>query len=157
MGSSSFSVLSFYLFILFMGFSRQQYWSGLPIPSPLDHILSELSTMTLLSWVALHSMAHSFIELYKTMVHVIRLVSFLRFGFQSVCPLMEDKRLMGAFWWERDWLSGKLGLVLMGRPMLSKSLIQFSLSVHKLMACVLRCFSRIWLFVMLSMDCSQSG
>ena len=52
LGSSSFSVLSFCLFILFMGFSRQEYWSGLPFPSPVDHILSELSTMTRLSWVA---------------------------------------------------------------------------------------------------------
>ena len=25
----------------------QEYWSGLPFPSPVDHILSELSTMTL--------------------------------------------------------------------------------------------------------------
>ena len=33
LGSSSFSVLSFCLFILFMGFSRQEYWSGLPLPS----------------------------------------------------------------------------------------------------------------------------
>ena len=56
LGSSSFSVLSFCLFILFMGFSRQEYWSGLPFPSPLDHILSDLSTMTRLSWVAPHSM-----------------------------------------------------------------------------------------------------
>ena len=31
-GSSSFSILSFCLFILFMGFSRQEYWSGLPFP-----------------------------------------------------------------------------------------------------------------------------
>ena len=47
-------------------------------------------------------------------------------GFQSICPLMEkDKRLMEASWWERK-LRGKLGLVLMGRAMLSKSLIQFS-------------------------------
>ena len=46
LGSSSFSVLSFYLFILFMGFSRQEYWSGLPFPSLVDHVLSELSTMT---------------------------------------------------------------------------------------------------------------
>ena len=51
------------LFILFMGFSRQEYWSGLPFPSPMDHVLSELSTMTRLSWVALHIMAHSFLEL----------------------------------------------------------------------------------------------
>ena len=57
-GSSSFSVLYFCLFILFMGLLRQEYWSGLPFPSPVDHILSELSTMNRLSWVALHSMAH---------------------------------------------------------------------------------------------------
>ena len=41
------------------------------IPFPVDPI-SELSTMTCLSWVALHSMAHSFIELDKAVVHVIR-------------------------------------------------------------------------------------
>ena len=51
-----FSVISFCLFILFMGFSRQEYWSGLPFPSPVDHILSEISTMTRLSWVAPHIM-----------------------------------------------------------------------------------------------------
>ena len=55
--SSSFTVLSFCLFILFMGFSRLEYWSGLPFPSPVDHILSDLSTMTHLPWVAPHSMA----------------------------------------------------------------------------------------------------
>ena len=59
LGSSFFSVISFCLFILFMGFSRQEYWSGLPLPSPADHIFPELSTMTHLSWVALHGMAHS--------------------------------------------------------------------------------------------------
>ena len=84
MVSSSFSILSFCLFILFMGFSRQEYWNGLPFPSPVDHILSELSTMTRLSWVALHGMAHSFIELDKAVVLVIRLVSFLWLWF-SVC------------------------------------------------------------------------
>ena len=62
LGSSSFSVLSFCLLILFMEFSRKEYWSGLPFASPVDYILSELSTMTCLSWVALHGMAHSFIE-----------------------------------------------------------------------------------------------
>ena len=54
LGSSSLSVLSFCLFILFMGFSRQEYWSGFPFPSLVDHILSDLSTMTHPSWVALH-------------------------------------------------------------------------------------------------------
>ena len=38
LGSSWFSILLFCLFILFMGFSRQEYWSGLPFPSPADHI-----------------------------------------------------------------------------------------------------------------------
>ena len=84
LGDSSFSVLSFCLFILFMGFSRQERWSGLPFPSPVDHALSELSTMTRLSWVALHGMTHSFIELDKAVVYVIRLVSFLWRWF-SVC------------------------------------------------------------------------
>ena len=53
LGSSSFSVLSFCLFILFMGFCRQEYWSGLPFPSPVDHILSELSSMTHPSYTGL--------------------------------------------------------------------------------------------------------
>ena len=42
----------------------------------MDHVLSELSTMTRPSWVALHGMAHSFIELDKAVVRVISLVSF---------------------------------------------------------------------------------
>jgi len=57
LGSSSFSVLSLCLFILFMGFSRKEYWSGLPFPSPVDHILSDLSTMTHPFWAAPHGMA----------------------------------------------------------------------------------------------------
>ena len=57
LGSSSFSILSFCLFILFMGFSKQEYWSGLLFLSPVDHILSDLSTMTHPSWVVPHGMA----------------------------------------------------------------------------------------------------
>ena len=37
LGSPSFSVISFCLFILFMGFSSQECWSGLPFPSPVDN------------------------------------------------------------------------------------------------------------------------
>ena len=85
LGSSSFSVLSYCLsYCSWVGFSRQEYWSGLPFPCSVDHILSELSTMTYLSWVALHGMAHSFIELDKAVVHMIRLVSFL-WLWLSVC------------------------------------------------------------------------
>ena len=60
-----------------MWFSRQEYWSGLPFPSPVYHILSELSSMTRLSWLALHGMALSFTELDKGVIQVISLVSFL--------------------------------------------------------------------------------
>ena len=86
LGSSSFTVLSFCLFILLMGLSRQEYWSGLPLPSPMDHVLSELSFMTHPSWVALHGMAHSFIELDKAVVHVISLISFLWWWFSFCLP-----------------------------------------------------------------------
>ena len=94
--SSYFSIISFCLFIPFVGFSRQEYWSGLPFPSPVDHVLSELSTMTHPSWVALNGMAHSFIELDKAVIHVISFISFLKSdsGFYSVWFLMDkDKRL----------------------------------------------------------------
>ena len=37
-GSSSFSILSFCIIILFMGFSRQEYWSGLPFPLWPTHL-----------------------------------------------------------------------------------------------------------------------
>ena len=85
-GEFIFQCYIFCLFILFIGFSRQEYWSGLPFPSPVDHVLSELSTMTHPSWVALHGMAHSFIELDKTVVHIISLISFLWLCFSFCLP-----------------------------------------------------------------------
>ena len=91
LGSSSFGVISFCCFTLLMGFSRQECWSGLPFSSPVDHVLSELSTRTHPSWVALHDMTHSFIELDKAVVHVIRLVSFLWLWF-SVCLSSDGER-----------------------------------------------------------------
>ena len=121
LGSSSFSVLSFCLFILLMGFSRQEYWSGLPFPSPVDHVLSELPTMTRSSWVALYGMAHNFIELDKDVVMWSVWLVFCDCDFHSVCSLMDkDNRLIEASWWERlieretvSWSDG--------RAMLSKS------------------------------------
>ena len=55
--------------------ARMLKWFAIPFPSgpcfvrTLQHIR--------LSWVALHGMAHSFIESDKAVGHVIRLVSFL--------------------------------------------------------------------------------
>ena len=102
LGSSSFSVLSFCLFLLLMGFLRRECWSGLPFPFPVNHILSELSTMACPSWVALYGMAHSFIELDRLWSMWLDWLVFCDCGFHSICPLMEkDKRLMGASWWKR--------------------------------------------------------
>ena len=110
--SNEYSVISFCLFILFMGFSRQENWRRLPFSSPVDRILSELSIMTRPSWVALHGRAHSSIELNEAVIHVISLVCFLWLRFSFCLP----------WWWirirglwkrpdRRDWLWGNLGLL----------------------------------------------
>ena len=75
----------FCLFILFMGFSRQEYGSGLPLQwttfyqtsPPWPHHLGWTHT----AWL-------SFIELDKAVVHTIRLACCLWLQFQSFCPLM---------------------------------------------------------------------
>ena len=97
LGSSSFSILSFCLFILFMGFSRQEYWSRLPFPSPVDHILSNLSTMIRPSWVAPQAWL-SFIELDKAVIHVIRLSSLF------VKALFTKNQDMCVHWWINTFL-----------------------------------------------------
>ena len=56
-------------FIQVMRILWQVYWGGLTFPPPEDQVLSELSAMTRLSWVALHSMAQSFIELCEPLRH----------------------------------------------------------------------------------------
>ena len=86
LGNSSLNVLSLCMFILFIRFSGQEYWSGLPFCSPVDHVLLELSTITHPSWVALHGMAHSFTELDRSVVYVIGLVSFLWLWFSFCLP-----------------------------------------------------------------------
>ena len=71
------SVSYLFAFSYYYGVLKARILKWFAIASPVDHILSELSTMTCLSWVALHGMAHSFIELDKAVVHVIRLASCL--------------------------------------------------------------------------------
>ena len=59
------------------------------------------STMTRPSWLALHGMAHSCIEIDKTVIHVISLVSFLWLWFSFYLPSKDkDKRLVEASQWE---------------------------------------------------------
>ena len=75
-----------YLFAFSYMNGIQECWCGFPFPSPVDHVLSELSTMTHLSWMALQSMARSFIELGKVVIHVISLISFLWLWFSFCWP-----------------------------------------------------------------------
>ena len=81
-----------------MGFSRQEYWSGLPFPSPVDHILSDLSTKTHPSWVAPRAWL-SFIELDKAVVLVwLDWLVFYEYGFSVFalwCPLSTPTVLLG--------------------------------------------------------------
>ena len=98
LGSSSFGILSFCLFMLFMGFSRQEYWSGFPFPSPVDHILSDLFTMTRLCCVAPRARL-SFIELDKAVVLVwVDWLVFCEYDFSVSalwCPLATPANLLG--------------------------------------------------------------
>ena len=110
LGSSSFSILSVCLIIPFMGFSRQEYWSGLPFPSPVDHILSDLSTMTRPSWVAPHSWL-SFIELDKALFVWSDWLVFCDYGFSVSalwCPLTTPIVCLGFLlpwmWCVSSWL-----------------------------------------------------
>ena len=52
------------------GASQQECRSGLPLPPPVGHVWSGLSTMTRLSWVALKHKAHRFIESCKPLCHI---------------------------------------------------------------------------------------
>ncbi|KAF7243599.1 Collagen alpha-1(XXI) chain [Varanus komodoensis] len=47
----------------------KETFASLIIENSMDHVLSELSAMTCPSWVALHGVAHSFIELRKPLHH----------------------------------------------------------------------------------------
>ena len=64
--------------------TRMMKWFSIPFFS--GPRFAKVSTITHLSWVALHSMAHCFIELHKAMIHVIILVSFLWFLFSFWRP-----------------------------------------------------------------------
>ena len=82
LGSSSFSVPSFCLFILFIGSQGKD-------TEVVHHSLLQWTTFcqnSPPSWVALHSMAHSFIELDKAVIHVISLVRFLWLWFSFCLP-----------------------------------------------------------------------
>ena len=117
LGNSSFSVISFCFFMLFMGFSRQEYWSGLTFP--LTTFCQNSPPWPIcLGWPCTAWLIVSLREIRLWSMWSDWLV-FCDCGFHSVCTLMDNnKRLL-----EASWLRRKLGLVLMGRAMHSKSLI----------------------------------
>ena len=116
-------------------------WFAIPFSSGPHFVRTPHSMglhMTHLSWVALHGMAHSFIELDKAAVHVMRFDSlvFCDCDFQS-----------SALWWRRMrdlWklpdgrlTEGELGLVLIGGAILNKFLIQYSVGGWSYVPCYL--------------------
>ena len=72
----------------YLEFLRQEYWDGLPFPSLVDHVLSEVFTMTHQSWVALHSMAHSFTELHKPLHQTPPWRGFMQSFMCNLCTCM---------------------------------------------------------------------
>ena len=105
LGSSSFSVLSFCLSVLFMGFSRQEYWSGLPFPSPVDHMVESQNSPPwhICLWWPYTPWLIVSLSLTRLWSMWLDWLVSCDCCFQSVCPVMEkDKRLMEASWWESD-------------------------------------------------------
>ena len=89
-----------------MGFSRQEYWSGVPLPSPIPfssgpHFVRTLhhdpSILGGPTWAWLR------VSLSQTKLWSMwsDWLVFCDCGFHSDCPLLEKvKRLMEASWWE---------------------------------------------------------
>ena len=69
--------MSYLPFHTVRGFLKARILKGFAILICSGPRFAELSTMTHLSWVALHGMVHSFVELEKTVVHMLKLISFL--------------------------------------------------------------------------------
>ena len=95
LGSSSFSVISFCLFILFMVFSRQKYWPGLPFLFQWTTFCQNSPLLLVhLGWLYVAWLVVSFSETELWSMWLAWLV-FCGSSFHSVCSLKDkDKRLM---------------------------------------------------------------
>ena len=84
--SSFVSVISFCLFILFMGFSRPECWSGLPWPSPVTKFCQNFPPWPFcLGWPYRAWLIVS-LSLDNPVIQVISLVSFLWLWFSFCLP-----------------------------------------------------------------------
>ena len=99
LGSSSFCILLFCLFLLFMVFSSQEYWNGFPFPSQWTTFCQTSPPWPAhLGWP--HTAWLSFIELDKGVVHVISWLVFCDYGFSLSalwCLLATPITLLGFF------------------------------------------------------------
>ena len=87
LGSSSFSVLPIFVpFHAVCGVRKARIRVDIPFSGGLRFLRTLHHDPSVMDWVALHSMAHSFIELDKAVVHVISLVSFLWLWFSFCLP-----------------------------------------------------------------------
>ena len=89
-----------------MGFSQLVYWNWFPFPVSVDHVLSELFSMTCPSWVPLHGMTHNFIELCnslhnnKTVIHEGASRDAHNNNFKLYCRTeIPTKQKMLTIWW----------------------------------------------------------
>ena len=76
------------------GFSRQEYWSSLPFPSAVDHVLSEMSTMTCPFWWPYTAWLIDSLSQTRQWSMWSDWLVFCDFGFQSVCPLMKKGKTL---------------------------------------------------------------
>ena len=92
-------------FIQFMMFSWQVSWCGVRFPPPVDHVLSELFAMICPSWMALHSMAHSFVELHRPPCHNKAVIPEGGWQTKTVCWKTEALLCQQKSIWSRLWSS----------------------------------------------------
>ena len=103
LGSSSFSILSFCLFMLFMGFSRQEYWSGLPLLQWTTFCQTSPPWPDRLGWP--HTAWLSFTQLDTAVVLWSDWLVFCDYGFSVSalwCPPATPTLLLG-FLLPRTW------------------------------------------------------
>ena len=97
LGGSSFSVLSFCLFILFMGFSRQEYWSVFAIPfSCGPRFVHCIVPVLLFSSVSLHIKFSTYYFFLPTLCSLYIWQAFLQ-GNEHTLPEIPDPSFMPLF------------------------------------------------------------
>ena len=75
----SFSVLSFCLLLLFMGFSRQEYWSGLPFDSPVNtHMWVNMSVdrLTLIPFEVFFSFTFLKVRFHFLLTYIVSYIKY---------------------------------------------------------------------------------